>query len=210
MAARVELRNGRQVFGDRDKTINVGSQKSWHTSLVSKTLRLVVLGLALAAASAFALAVVGGAWWSIAGVEVGPHGSQHCMGGADFCGLEWLGAGYDWQRLGTTVWGTGLVAALVLLILAATVAAKRGPRLLGIVAITSSLTTAVIGTLFVVRFPGFPSAHLDRGIWLFAIGVFFGLAAGLAVVRSATLTAKAAHHAAARNLAAAKRAAESA
>jgi hypothetical protein len=176
--------------------INVGKQKSWHTGPVpvaptSKTVRYVVLALALAAASSLALSVEGGAWWTIATVQVGPHGSRHCMGGAEFCGLQWLGGDAGWARLGTTAWGTALVAMAALVMLAGAVAAKRMPRLIGLVTLSATLTTAVAGALFFTGFPGFAGAHLDRGFWLFSIGVFFGLAAGATVTRQAQLIARA-------------------
>jgi hypothetical protein len=162
---------------------------------VTRAVRFVVLALALAAASAFALSSVGGAWWTVGGVEVGPHGSHHCMGGAEYCGLGWLGDP-SWERIGATAWGTGLVAMIVLVLLAGAVAAKRTPRLLGLVTMSAVLTATVAGVLFWTGFPGFVGAHLDRGFWLFAIGVFFGLAAGVTVTRQAMIVARAAAKAA--------------
>ena len=150
--------------------------------------RWLVIGLALAAASGFALSIQAGAWWSVSGVEIGPHGTHHCMGGADYCGLAWLGGDASWARMGTTTWGAGLVATAALVLLAAAAAAKRTPKLLAGTTITAALAAAVTGTIFFVGFPGFTGAYLDRGVWLYGIGVFFGLAAAITVLRAAART----------------------
>ncbi len=147
--------------------------------------RWLVIGLALAAASGFALSVQDGAWWTVSGVSIGPHGTHHCMGGAEACGLAWLGGGEGWIRMGTTTWGAGLVATAALVLLAAASASKRVPKLLAGMTITATLCAAVTGTIFLVGYPGFTGSHLDRGVWLYGIGVFFGFAAAITVLRAA-------------------------
>lgn len=159
---------------------------------MSKSTRLIAIALALAAASTYALSVQAGAWWTVAGVEIGPHGTRHCMGGADFCGLQWLGADEMWLRLGVATWGAGLIAIATLVLLAAGLAARRTPSLLAGMATMAGLTAGVVGTWFLVRFPGFEGAHADRGVWLFAIGVFFGLASAVTVLRAARLARRSA------------------
>ncbi|MCX5741340.1 MAG: hypothetical protein NT062_02445 [Proteobacteria bacterium] len=144
--------------------------------------RWSVVLLALAGAACFALSVVAGAWWSVGPVEIGPHGARQCFGGADHCGLQWIGASARWPTIGIGTWGAGLVAALGLVVIAAGVAGKRTPRLLAKMTISAVLLALGLGSAFYVGFPGLVGASVDRGLLLFGLGIALGVAAPALIV----------------------------
>lgn len=147
--------------------------------------RWPIVALALLAATAFAISVWAGRWWSIEDVEIGPFGSKQCFGGE--CrptSLTWVGGSERWMRMGIATWAGGLMAMLVLLITAAGVAAKRIPRLAARTALVAIGTVTVTGVLFVMQYPGVDGATVDRGLWLWLAGIILGSIAAVSVVRA--------------------------
>lgn len=142
---------------------------------------MVVL-LALAAASAFALSVQAGHWWSIGDVEIGPFGSQSPFSGRG--GLSWLGASPRWARLGIATGAAGLIAMFVLVIVAGATAAKRTPRLMAKTSLVSIATAVAAGAGFFFGRPdnGMPFA-IGSGVAWFAAGVVLGVASAALVLR---------------------------
>ena len=150
--------------------------------------RWIVVALALLAASAFAVAAVAGRWWSIGDVEIGPFGAKRCFG--DDCspaGLGWTGGSERWMRTGSGAWAGCLISAFVLVIAAAGLASRRIPKLAAKTSLVAVATAAVAGLAFIVQFPGVEGAKMDRGIYLFAIGIVLGLTAAIAVLRGRPL-----------------------
>lgn len=146
--------------------------------------RWIIVAIAVLAACAFALSVQAGRWWSVAGFEIGPFGSHRCFAGeCKSAGLGWVGGDERWIRTGTGVWAAGLIAMLVLLVVAGGVAAKRTPRLAAKTALVAVATAAVTGALFIGTFPGVQGATIDRGVWLFAVAIALGVTACVMVLR---------------------------
>jgi hypothetical protein len=145
--------------------------------------RWFVVALALAAASAFALSVQAGRWWSISGVEIGPFGSRSPFGGAGT--LSWAGGSARWERFGVATGAGGLIAMFVLVVLAGAVAANRVPRLAAKTALVAIATAGLAGIAFVATRPenGLPFA-IGRGMVLFAVAVVAGAIAGVCVLRA--------------------------
>ena len=147
--------------------------------------RWPIVALALLAAVAFAISVWAGRWWSIGDVEIGPFGSKQCFGGE--CrptSLTWIGGSERWMRMGMATWAGGLIAMLVLLIMAAGVAAKRIPRLAARTALVAIVTVTITGVLFIMQYPGVDGATVDRGLWLWLAAIILGSIAAVGVVRA--------------------------
>ena len=143
-----------------------------------------IVALALLSASAFALAVQGGRWWAVLNVEIGPFGSRRCF--ADECGpagLSWIGAGDGWIRLGMATWAAGLISMAILVVLSAAVAGGKLPRLIAKMATSAMVTAALVGALFVAKFPGVDGVAVARGIPLFGAAIVLGLAATILTLR---------------------------
>lgn len=146
--------------------------------------RWAIVVLALLAASAFAISVQAGRWWSVGDVEIGPFGSRNCFGGdCRPTSLSWIGGTERWARFGVATWAGGLLAMLVLLAIAGAAAAKRVPRLVARMALVSVATTLAAGIGFVAQFPGVEGASIDRGLWLWIAGVALGTLAAILVLR---------------------------
>ena len=145
--------------------------------------RWFVVALALAAASAFALSVQAGRWWSIGDVEIGPFGSRSAFGGAG--SLSWAGGSARWERFGVATWAGGLIAMFVLVVLAGAVAANRIPRLAAKTALVAIGTAGLAAIGFVAARPdnGLPFA-IGRGMVLFAAAVVAGAIGGATVLRA--------------------------
>jgi hypothetical protein len=145
--------------------------------------RWPVVALALVAASAFAVSVQAGRWWSIAEVEIGPFGSRSPFGGPGT--LSWAGSSARWERFGIATWAGGLIAMFVLVVLAGAVAAHRVPRLAAKTALVAIVTATLVAIGFIAARPenGLPFA-MDRGVALFAAAVVAGGIAAIAVLRS--------------------------
>lgn len=150
--------------------------------------RWIIIGLALAAACAFAFSVQLGRWWAIGDVaEIGPFGSKHCFGTGDckLASLAWVGGGSDrWMRLGMATWAGALVAVFMLVVMSARLAANKLPRLVAKSLLVAIITASLAGTAFVAQFPGVEGASLARGAWLFVLAIAFALAAAISVLRA--------------------------
>jgi len=147
--------------------------------------RWFVVAIALAAASAFALSVQAGRWWSIGEVEIGPYGTRSPFSGPG--DLSWAGGSARWERFGIATWAAGLIAMFVLLVVAGAVAARRVPRLAARTALVAIGTAALVGIAFVMSRPGngLPF-ELARGTFLFAGAVIAGAGVALHVLRAPT------------------------
>ena len=146
--------------------------------------RWSVVALALVAASAFAVSVQAGRWWSIGDVEIGPFGSRSPFGGAG--DLSWAGGSARWERFGVATWAGGLIAMFVLVVLAGAVAAHRVPRLAAKTALVAIATATLAGSAFLATRPvnGLPFS-VDRGVVLFAAAIVAGVAGAVGVLRAA-------------------------
>jgi hypothetical protein len=173
--------------------------------VTSAIARWIAIGCALVAASAFALSVWVGQWWSIAtphlpsevlhgpaepdlsiaDVTVGPLGSYACFGGECRArGLGWLGASARWERTAFASAATGLFAMALLVVLAAGLAAKRKATIVARTALVSVATALACGSYLVATFPGMPGARLGIGVLLFALAVVLGGGAAVMALRS--------------------------
>jgi hypothetical protein len=134
------------------------------------------------AASAFALSVQAGRWWTIGDVEIGPFGSLSPFGGPG--NLSWAGGSARWERFGVASGAAGLIAMLVLLVVAGAVAAHRVPKLAARTALVAIATASVAAISFIVPRPdnGLPF-ELGRGVVLFAAAVALGVTAAVRVLR---------------------------
>jgi hypothetical protein len=151
--------------------------------------RWLVVAIALAAASAFALSVQAGHWWVIGEVELGPLGTRSPFGGAgDF---SWAGGSARWERFGAATWAAGMIAMFVLVVLAGAVAARRVPRLAARTALVAIGTAALVGIAFSTSRPDdglpFTTAH---GTYLFAAAVVAGVIAAISVLRAPPAAAR--------------------
>ena len=146
--------------------------------------RWLIILLALAAATAFALSVWAGKWWSIGEVEIGPFGSKQCFGGeCKPTNLGWVGGTERWMRMGMATWAGGLIAMLVLMIVAGGVAARRRPVLAARTALVAIATALISGLLFIVQYPGVDGSSVDRGLFLFIGATVLGVAAAIGVLK---------------------------
>jgi hypothetical protein len=145
--------------------------------------RWFVVAVALAAASAFALSVQAGRWWTIGEVELGPYGTRSPFGGQG--DLSWVAGSARWERFGVATWAGGLIAMFVLVVLAGAVAANRIPRLAARTALVAIATATLTAIAFVMTRPdnGLPFA-IGRGIYLFALAIVAGVAVAARVLRA--------------------------
>lgn len=147
--------------------------------------RWIIVAIALVAASAFAVSVWAGRWWSVGAVEIGPFGSRQCFGGdCRPTGLSWVGGTERWARMGMATWAGGLISMLVLMFVAGAVAARRVPRLAARTALVAIATAVATAVAFVAQYPGVQGASADRGLYLFGGAVVLGAVAAIAVLRS--------------------------
>lgn len=149
--------------------------------------RWFVVALALVSASAFALSVQAGRWWSIGDVEIGPSGSRSPFGGPG--DLSWAGGSARWERFGVATWAGGLIAMFVLVVLAGAVAANRIPRLAAKTALVAIATAGLAGLAFIATRPDNELPFvMDRGVVLFAAAAFAGVVVGVGVLRASPRT----------------------
>ena len=145
--------------------------------------RWLTILLALGAATAFGISVQGGQWWTIGEVSIGPFGSQHCFGGkCRVSDLAWLGEP-RWLRIGVATWAAGMLAMLVLVGVAATLASRRYPRLLGKLSLVCVATATVAGVAFLALFPEVPGSTAGRGVPLFAGAILGGAVTAVRLLR---------------------------
>ena len=150
--------------------------------IVTTRRRFSILGLALAGASAIALAGVGMPWWTSESVSVGPTYAAICFGGD--CQRQSLDGMGDarWQRFGFTTWGAGLIAMICLVVLAAAVASHRTGRLAAKVALAGAFAATATAALFVLSFPGEGKTMgmaIGSGIYVHFVGALLGTSAAL-------------------------------
>jgi hypothetical protein len=149
--------------------------------------RWLIVAIALIAGIAFAISVWGGRWWVIVDAEVGPYGAKRCFDkSCEPAGLNWLGGGERWMRIGMATWAAGLISTFLLVVQAAGVAARRVPRLVAKMVLVSTATAAIVGGWFLVGFPSadFPAATIDRGAVVFIAGVILGALSAVFVLRT--------------------------
>ena len=145
--------------------------------------RWFIVALALLSASAFALSVQAGRWWTIGEVEIGPVGSHSPFGGAG--SLSWAGGSARWERFGVATWAGSLIAMLVMIVVAGAVAARRVPRLAAQTAMVAMATAGLAAIGFLAARPdnGLPFA-VSRGIYLFVIAAVAGVLVVVPVLRA--------------------------
>jgi hypothetical protein len=148
--------------------------------------RWLTVGLALLAASAFAMSVQT-AWWSISEVTIGPFGSRHCFGGeCTSTGFAWLGQHDFFMRSAVATRAGGYIAMFAYILVAGGAAAKRVPALVARAGVVAILTATVAAISFYVKFPGgIGETSLGAGPFMFAIGIVSGVAASIMVHRAA-------------------------
>jgi hypothetical protein len=158
----------------------VGPQNA--RGLATSKHRWFVVALALAAASAFAMSVQAGRWWTIGDVEVGPFGTRSPFAGPG--DLSWAGGSVRWQRFGVATGAAGLIAMLVLVVVAGAVAANRVPRLSARTALIAIATASLAAVAFVLARPdnALPFT-LARGVGMFAAAAVLGAIAAVGALR---------------------------
>jgi hypothetical protein len=162
-----------QTVGIKDARTHVRSRR-----------RIVPLILALAGATAFAIAVQA-AWWSAGEVSIGPFGARHCFGGeCRETGLSWIGGTEMWMRSGVAARASGYISMFVLIIVAGALAAKRIPRLMAKASLVAILTAIATGGYFLVSFPGVNSATIGPGLILFGVAIGLGVASAVTTLRT--------------------------
>jgi hypothetical protein len=143
--------------------------------------RWIVIALALAAATAFAVSAEGGRWWTIGDVDVGPFGSHSPFAGAG--GLDWAGGGVRWVRFGAASGAAALIAMFVLIIMAGRLAARKLPKLAAKTALVAIATSLAAAIGFTATRPDGLEFAIGSGIAWLAAAIVVGLAAAIAVVR---------------------------
>jgi len=153
--------------------------------IVTRIVRIIIVLLALGAASSLAVAVEGTRWWSRPEVSIGPASSSQCFGGeCQRASLDWVpDVDGTWIRIGVATWGAGLVSAACAIGLAAALASKRGGRLLARMMIAAALAAAIVGVLFIAKFPGVPGMSLDAGALLYFGGVIVAALLAITTLR---------------------------
>lgn len=151
--------------------------------------RWFVVALALFACIAFAMSVQGGQWWVIGDTTIGPFGAKRCFeDGCKPAGLNWLGVGDRWMRVGMATWAAGLISAFTLVVLSGGLAAKRIPKLAAKTVGVSAATAAITGTWFWSQFPSDQfTASYGRGLYLFVAAVAMSAIAVVLVHRGKPL-----------------------
>jgi hypothetical protein len=157
-----------------------------YTRAMEMRSKWITVGLALLAATAFALAVQT-AWWHIAEATVGPYGSRNCFGGE--CrggGLAWISTNDLWMRSAVSTRAAGYIAMFALIIVAGGAAARRVPLMFARASIVAIIVATVAGITFFVKFPGGmgPTSY-GAGPIFFLVGIVSGVAAAIMVMKSA-------------------------
>jgi hypothetical protein len=154
-------------------------------------MKWLVVALALVAASAFAISVQAGVWWSVGQVSFGPFGTDRCFGGS--CArtdLGWMGGSDLWMRSAVAVGAAGAIASFLLVLLAGATAAGRLPRVVARSTLVAIATSFACATYFMTQRPAVEGASLDRGALLFAGGIVIGTAACVVSIWRSRATAR--------------------
>ncbi|HEX5063745.1 MAG TPA: hypothetical protein VFV99_30410 [Kofleriaceae bacterium] len=147
--------------------------------------RWFTVGLALAAATSFAIAVQT-AWWGIAEVAIGPFGSRHCFGGeCREAGLAWTGGSELWMRSAVATRAAGYIAMFVLIMFAGAIAAKREPKIVARGCLAAIVTAIATGAYFYVGYPGVGGASVAAGFLFYVGAIVAGVAAIVLFLRRA-------------------------
>ena len=119
----------------------------------------------------------------IGDVEIGPFGSLSPFGGPGK--LSWAGGTARWERFGVATGTGGLIAMLVLVVVAGAVAAHRVPHLAAKTALVAIATATAAALGFVATRPdnGLPF-ELGRGVALLAFAVVVGVFVAVRVLRT--------------------------
>jgi hypothetical protein len=145
----------------------------------------VTIAAALAGATLLAIAVQGARWWQVGDVSIGPISSHRCFSGeCRVVGLGWLGGGTGWARLGQATYVAALLAALLAVIVAGTLAAKRVVRVAAKSGLVAAGTALVAGGLFLAMFPGADGASLGHGVWMYTGGLALAIAAHVLLLKT--------------------------
>ena len=146
--------------------------------------RWMYVALAVLGAMLFATSVWVGQWWTIGEVAIGPLGSRHCFGGeCRPAGLAWIGGTDLWMRSAVATGAAGLLAMLLLLIVAGALAAGRIPKLVAKTTLVSIASAIACAAYFVAKFPGVQGATTSQGAYLFAAAALVGLVTPIVVLR---------------------------
>jgi len=147
--------------------------------------RWITVGLALVAATSFALAVQT-AWWSVAEVAIGPFGARHCFGGeCREAGLTWIGGSELWMRSAVATRAAGYIAMFVLLMFGGAIAAGREPKLVARGSLAAIVTAIAAGAYFFVGYPGVGGASVAAGFLFYVGAIVAGSAAIVLFLRRA-------------------------
>jgi hypothetical protein len=147
--------------------------------------RWITVGLALAAATSFALAVQT-AWWGVAEVAFGPFGARHCFGAeCRETGLSWIGGSDLWMRSAVATRAAGYIAMFVLLMFAGAIAAKREPTLVARGCLAAIVTAIATGAYFFFGYPGVAGASIAGGFYFYVVAIVAGVAAIVLFLRRA-------------------------
>jgi hypothetical protein len=149
---------------------------------VPKRWMIIVIGIL--SACCLALSVWAGMWWSVGETGIGPLGTTMCTdAGCATRGLAWLRPSEAWLRSANATAGAGVIAMVVVLIVAGAAAARRTPKLAARGCIAAMVTAIAVGIYFIARFPGFQGASIDRGAILYFVGTALGLVTAILVLR---------------------------
>jgi hypothetical protein len=133
----------------------------------------------LAAACGFAIAVQALPWWHVGEADLSPIRSRNCFGQS--CrtgGLSWVGASQMWMQSGVATFAAGLISALICVVSAAALAAKRSPIVLANMMIVSFVTSIVVAGYFISNMP-LSGARIESGIPAFLGSAVMTLLAAL-------------------------------
>jgi hypothetical protein len=152
---------------------------------MSTTRRLATLFAALIASACFALAVQGGKWWTVGEHSVGTTSSERCFdGNCERTSLDWTSGGDVWMRAGIATWVAGMIAALVFVALAGSLAAKATGRLAASVALVATMTAIAAAAVFHQYRPDVQGLAVGRGSYLFAAALLAGLGSAISTLRA--------------------------
>jgi hypothetical protein len=146
--------------------------------------RWMYVVIALFSATLFAISVWIGQWWTVGLVSIGPLGGRNCYGSdCRPAGLAWIRGTELWERSAIATAAAGLIAMVLLMLLAGALAAQRVPRLLAKTTLVALVCAIVCAAYFIAKFPGVEGVAHGPGAVLYAVAIVMGAAAPLAVLR---------------------------